>query len=157
MKYFAFGLLMTALALLAATDDETLRGVGLSRMKTAYLKDLGAKFADGTLKERALARLDDEAVVERVSAVKGIGRWTAEMFLMFHLRRPDVLPVGDLGVRNAFKRMYKLPGQPTADEMVEMAEPWRPYRSLGTWYLWQSFDFVLMGEDNRPRTRPSEA
>jgi DNA-3-methyladenine glycosylase II len=140
---------------LLATDDETLRAAGLSRQKTAYLKDLAAHFADGRLKDKELDKLSDEEVVERVVQVKGIGRWTAEMFLMFQLRRPDILPVDDLGVRNAFKRMYGLEDVPGAETMRELAEAWRPYRSLGTWYLWQSFDFVLMGEDNRPRTRPS--
>ena len=140
---------------LLATDDDRLRAAGLSRQKTAYLKDLAAHFADGRLKDKELDRLPDEGVIERVVQVKGIGRWTAEMFLMFQLRRPDILPVDDLGVRNAFKRMYNLDEVPNAEKMLELAEPWRPYRSLGTWYLWQSFDFVLMGEDNRPRTRPS--
>jgi DNA-3-methyladenine glycosylase II len=140
---------------LLATDDETLRAAGLSRQKLAYLRDLAAHFADGRLKDKELEKLSDEEVIERVVQVKGIGRWSAEMFLMFQLRRPDILPVDDLGVRNAFKRMYGLDEVPTADKMREIAEPWRPYRSLGTWYLWQSFDFVLMGEDNRPRTRPS--
>lgn len=140
---------------LLAADDEALRAAGLSRQKTAYLKDLAAHFADGRLKDKELEKLSDDEVVERVVQVKGIGRWTAEMFLIFQLRRPDILPVDDLGVRNAFKRMYGLAEAPGADKMRELAEPWRPYRSLGTWYLWQSFDFVLMGEDNRPRTRPS--
>jgi 3-methyladenine DNA glycosylase/8-oxoguanine DNA glycosylase len=140
---------------LLATEDDTLRAAGLSRQKTAYLKDLAAHFADGRLRDKELEKLSDQEVIERVVQVKGVGRWTAEMFLIFQLRRPDILPVDDLGVRNAFKRMYGLDEAPSAEKMRELAEPWRPYRSLGTWYLWQSFDFVLMGEDNRPRTRPS--
>jgi DNA-3-methyladenine glycosylase II len=142
---------------LLKTSDEKLRSVGLSRQKTVYLKDLAAKILDGTINEAELPSMSDEDIIEHVTAVKGIGRWTAEMFLMFQLRRPDILPVDDLGVRNAFKRMYKLDEVPKPAQMIDMAESWRPYRSLGTWYLWQSFDFVLMGEDNRPRTRPSEA
>jgi DNA-3-methyladenine glycosylase II len=141
---------------LLALDDDTLRGAGLSRQKLAYLRDLAAHFGDGRLKDKELHKLPDEEIIERVVQVKGIGRWSAEMFLIFQLRRPDVLPVDDLGVRNAFRRMYGLDEPPTPAKMVEIAEPWRPYRSLGTWYLWQSFDFTLMGETNRPRTRPSE-
>lgn len=132
------------------TTDEALRAAGLSRQKAAYLKDLAAHFLDGRLVDEDLPKLSDDELVERVSAVKGIGRWTAEMFLMFHLRRPDIMPIDDLGVRNAFRRIYGLEEAPKPQEMLELSEPWRPYRSLGTWYLWQSFDFVLMGEDNRP-------
>ncbi|MPZ24047.1 MAG: DNA-3-methyladenine glycosylase 2 family protein [Dehalococcoidia bacterium] len=138
---------------LIATDDETLRASGLSRQKLSYLKDLAAHVLDGGIVDDEIAALSDEEIIERVSSVKGIGRWTAEMLLIFHLQRPDVLPVDDLGVRNAFRRLYNLPEAPKAPEMIELAEPWRPYRSLGTWYLWQSFDFNLMGETNVPGTR----
>ncbi|HEU4760648.1 MAG TPA: hypothetical protein VFT91_11805, partial [Dehalococcoidia bacterium] len=114
---------------LAATDEQ-LRGAGLSRQKTAYLRDLAEKFDSGQLAEDEFARLDDEEVIRRVSAVKGIGRWTAEMFLIFSLGRPDVLPVDDLGVRRGFQRTYSLADLATPEEMRGLAEPWRPYRSV---------------------------
>jgi DNA-3-methyladenine glycosylase II len=122
---------------LRATDDD-LRSAGLSRQKVIYLRDLADKFASGDLSEDDFAHLDDEAVIERVSAVKGIGRWTAEMFLMFSLGRPDVLPVDDLGVRKGMQITYGLADMPKADVMREIAEPWRPYRSVGTWYMWRA-------------------
>ncbi|HEY5641022.1 MAG TPA: DNA-3-methyladenine glycosylase [Dehalococcoidia bacterium] len=122
---------------LRATDDE-LRAAGLSRQKMAYLRDLSEKFASGELSEDEFAGLDDEAVIERVTLVKGIGRWTAEMFLMFSLGRPDVLPVDDLGVRRGMEVTYGLKELPMPDVMREIAEPWRPYRSVGTWYMWRS-------------------
>jgi 3-methyladenine DNA glycosylase/8-oxoguanine DNA glycosylase len=122
---------------LAATDEE-LRAAGLSRQKTLYLRDLADKFASGELSEGEFHHLDDEAVIERVTLVKGIGRWTAEMFLMFSLGRPDVMPVDDLGVRRGMQITYGLPDMPKPDQMREIAEPWRPYRSVGTWYMWRA-------------------
>jgi DNA-3-methyladenine glycosylase II len=122
---------------LAATDDQ-LRAAGLSRQKTAYLRDLADKFASGDLTEDGFAHLDDEEVIRQVAAVKGVGRWTAEMFLIFSLGRPDVLPVDDLGVRRAMQIAYALPDLPNPEEMRRIAEPWRPYRSAGTWYMWRS-------------------
>jgi DNA-3-methyladenine glycosylase II len=132
---------------LLATDDETLRGAGLSRQKLSYLKDLAARALDGTV-SFDVDRLEDDEIVDSLSQIKGIGRWSVEMLLIFELRRPDVLPVDDLGVRNSFKRLYDLPEPPGHAQMREIAEPWRPHRSLGTWYLWQSTRFVLMGETN---------
>jgi 3-methyladenine DNA glycosylase/8-oxoguanine DNA glycosylase len=128
---------------LLACAEDSLREAGLSRQKLAYLRDLAEKFASGELNEAELALLDDEAVIRRVTAVKGIGRWTAEMLLIFTLGRPDVLPVDDLAVRRAFQRLYALDHLPKAEEMVRIAEPWRPYRSVGTWYLWRSANVVL--------------
>ena len=122
---------------LQATDEE-LRAAGLSRQKTMYLRDLCEKFGSGELAEDEFDDLDDEAVIERVTLVKGIGRWTAEMFLMFSLGRPDVLPVDDLGVRRGMEVTYGLKELPKPDMMREIAEPWRPYRSVGTWYMWRS-------------------
>jgi len=133
--------------LLAASDEE-LRAAGLSRQKMAYLRDLSDKFASGALGEEDFALLDDEAVIERVSSVKGIGRWTGEMFLIFSLGRPDVLPVDDLGVRRGMQITYGLPDLPKPDEMRRVAEPWRPYRSAGTWYMWRSLG-VELPEDGR--------
>ena len=131
--------------LLAASDDQ-LRGAGLSRQKTVYLRDLAHKFASGELIEHEFAHLDDEEVIRRVTSVKGIGRWTAEMFLIFSLGRPDVLPVDDLGVRRGFQTTYALRELPKPEEMQRIAEPWRPYRSVGTWYMWRSLGVALPEE-----------
>ncbi len=122
---------------LAATDDD-LRAAGLSRQKLTYLRDLAEKFADGTLREDEFADLDDEEVIRRVTQVKGIGRWTGEMFLMFSLGRSDVLPVDDLGVQRGMELTYGLKGPPKPDEMRKIAEPWHPYRSAGSWYMWRA-------------------
>lgn len=131
-----------------AASDEQLRAAGLSRQKTAYLRDLAEKFASGELREGDFAGLDDEGVIQKVTTVKGIGRWTAEMFLIFSLGRPDVLPVDDLGVRRGMQIAYGLPELPNPDEMRRIGEPWRPYRSAGTWYMWRSLG-VALPEDGR--------
>jgi len=128
--------------LLEASDDQ-LRTAGLSRQKMAYLRDLADKFASGALSEDGFEELDDEEVIERVSTVKGIGRWTGEMFLIFSLGRPDVLPVDDLGVRRGMQIAYGLAELPKPEEMRRIAEPWRPYRSAGTWYMWRSLGVAL--------------
>jgi len=128
---------------LLEASDEQLRMAGLSRQKMAYLRDLADKFASGMLSEDGFEELDDEAVIQRVSAVKGIGRWTGEMFLIFSLGRPDVLPVDDLGVRRGMQIAYGLSELPKPDEMRRIAEPWRPYRSGGTWYMWRSLGVAL--------------
>jgi len=121
-----------------ALDDQALRGVGLSGQKVGYLRDLCSRIVDGRLVLEELDALDDEAVIERLTAVKGFGRWTAEMFLMFRLHRPDVLPVDDLGIVTAIQRVYKLRKRPDAKRVLKMGEAWRPYRSVASWYLWQS-------------------
>ena len=128
---------------LLAASDEQLRGAGLSRQKMVYLRDLADKFASGELSEGVLHEFDDEEVIKRVSAVKGIGRWTGEMFLIFSLGRPDVLPVDDLGVRRGMQITYGLADLPKPDEMRTIAEPWQPYRSAGTWYMWRSLGVAL--------------
>ena len=128
---------------LLAASDEQLRGAGLSRQKMVYLRDLADKFASGELSEGVLHEFDDEEVIKRVSAVKGIGRWTGEMFLIFSLGRPDVLPVDDLGVRRGMQIAYALADLPKPDEMRSIAESWRPYRSAGTWYMWRSLGVAL--------------
>jgi 3-methyladenine DNA glycosylase/8-oxoguanine DNA glycosylase len=130
-------------AALLAASDEQLRAAGLSRQKMVYLRDLADKFASGELSEGVLHEFDDEEVIKRVSAVKGIGRWTGEMFLIFSLGRPDVLPVDDLGVRRGMQITYGLADLPKPEEMREIAEPWRPYRSAGTWYMWRSLGVAL--------------
>src|SRR5438132_6239195 len=123
---------------IAALDDDALRKVGLSGQKIGYLRDLSARIADGRLRLDELDLLSDDDVIERLTAVKGFGRWTAEMFLMFRLHRPDVLPVGDPGSVNAIQRLYGLRKRPDAKRILKMGEPWRPYRSVASWYLWQT-------------------
>jgi DNA-3-methyladenine glycosylase II len=118
--------------------DDVLRGVGLSGQKVGYLRDLCARIADRRLRLDELEGLDDEQVIERLTSVKGFGRWTAEMFLMFRLHRPDVLPVGDLGIVTAIQRLYRLRKRPDARRILKIGEAWRPYRSVASWYLWQT-------------------
>lgn len=119
-----------------ALPDGQLRTAGLSRAKAAYMKDLAARVTAGDIKLNRLSRLDDEAIVTSLTSVKGIGRWTVEMFLIFRLGRPDVWPVADLGIRNAVARAYSL--DPTVDNLAAVSEPWRPWRSVASWYLWQT-------------------
>jgi DNA-3-methyladenine glycosylase II len=123
---------------IAALDERTLRGVGLSGQKVSYLRDLSARIVDGRLDLDALELLPDEAVIERLIEVKGFGRWTAEMFLMFRLHRPDVLPVDDLGIQNAIQRLYRMRKRPTVARMLKLGDAWKPYRSVASWYLWQT-------------------
>ena len=123
------------------TPAERLRSAGLSNNKTAALRDLAARTIDGTVPSMALARrMDDEALVERLTVVRGIGRWTVEMLLIFRLGRPDVLPVGDLGVRKGYARTFRSRGLPTAEAIRRRAERWRPYRSVASWYLWRAVE-----------------
>ena len=119
-------------------DDETFRGAGLSRQKMGYLRDLALHIADGRLNLTELPALPDDEVVQRITAVKGMGEWSAHMFLMFHLGRPDILPVGDLGVRNGMKETYNLEATPTPKEALQLGQPWAPYRSVGAWYMWRA-------------------
>lgn len=126
-------------ALLALTDDQ-LREAGLSRQKTMYVRDLAAKAASGELPLHTLHELSDEDVVEAIIKVKGLGRWSAEMFLMFRLRRPDVLPVDDLGIVTAIQRLYGLRKRPKPDRIRKIGEAWRPYRTVACWYLWRSLE-----------------
>ena len=123
-----------------ATDPEELRGVGLSRAKAAYLRSLAEHVIDGELQLDRLTELSDEDVAAQLTAVKGLGQWTADMFLIFHLGRPDVLAVGDLGIRRAAQLAYGLDALPAPDELERLALPWRPYRSLACLYLWRSLD-----------------
>jgi DNA-3-methyladenine glycosylase II len=124
----------------AATPDALLRGAGLSTQKLGYLRDLCNRIETGQLPLDVLDRMDDEAVIEILTQVKGVGRWTAEMFLIFRLLRPDVLPVGDLGIVKAVQRAYKLRKAPSADRLTRIGEAWRPYRSVACWYLWASLN-----------------
>jgi len=129
---------------LIATNDEQLRAAGVSRQKAGYMRSLAEHFADGSLSDRHLRNASDDEVIEHVTQVKGIGRWTADMLLLFCLGRPDVLPVGDLGVRSSMRNAYGLDDLPTPARMEEIAEPWRPYRSAATWYLWRRTDIVTL-------------
>ena len=117
-----------------------IRAAGLSRPKISYLRDLAQHVEDGALELERLDELSDEEVIEQLTAVKGIGEWSAHMFLMFHLGRPDVLPVGDQGIRNAVKTQYRLRKVPDAKRLEKIAKPWRPYRTLACLYLWSSLD-----------------
>jgi DNA-3-methyladenine glycosylase II len=121
---------------------EDLRGCGLSGRKTEYVRDLAAHVLSGELELERLDQLGDEEVIEEIVAVRGLGQWTAEMFLMFHLERPDVLSGGDLGIRKAIQVEYGLEEMPTPTRVVEIGEPWRPHRSLASLYLWESLAAV---------------
>jgi DNA-3-methyladenine glycosylase II len=123
---------------LAADPEELRAAAGLSRAKVGYLRSLAEHVLSGELELERLHELDDEQVIAELVAVKGLGVWSAQMFTMFHLQRPDVLPVGDLGIRRAIERAYGLPGLPDPGEMEALAEPWRPYRTLACRYLWRS-------------------
>lgn len=138
-------------AAIAAHSDEVLRSVGLSGQKVGYLRDLSARIVDGRLNLDELEGLPDEAVIERLVSVKGFGRWTAEMFLMFRLHRPDVLPGGDLGIVVAIQRLYKLRKRPDAKRVLKIGEAWRPYRSVASWYLWQSLKSEVSTLTNKVR------
>jgi DNA-3-methyladenine glycosylase II len=124
----------------AAVTDQQLRDVGLSVQKISYLRDLSSRIQSGSLPLSALESLSDSDVIEMLTQVKGIGQWTAEMFLMFRLQRPDVLPVGDLGIVKAVQRAYGLRKTPDAARLLKIGETWRPYRSVACWYLWASLD-----------------
>ena len=125
---------------LDALTDAQLRQVGMSRQKSVYVRDLSAKAASGELHLDRLAEMTDDQVIEALTKVKGLGRWSAEMFLMFRLRRPDVLPVDDLGIVNAIHRLYKLRKRPDAKRIRRLGEAWRPYRTVACWYLWRSLE-----------------
>ena len=121
---------------------EQLRSVGLSQQKASYIADLSCKVNDGTVDLRGIGRLSDERVVETLTQVKGIGRWTAQMFLIFSLGRPDVFPHDDLGVRTAIRDRYGLEDLPNKATSHEIAAPWRPYSSVASWYCWRSLDLA---------------
>jgi DNA-3-methyladenine glycosylase II len=129
---------------LAVMTDEHLREAGISRQKASYFRSIGELFASGALSDRKLLRANDDHIVEAVTQIRGVGRWTADMLLMFCIGRPDVLPVGDLGIQNAMKKAYGVDGAIKPERMIEIAEPWRPYRSAGSWYLWRSTDILTL-------------
>lgn len=129
-----------------AASDADLRSVGLSGMKASFIKDLSQRVVDGSLRLADFDDMGDEEVIEALTNVRGIGRWTAEMFLMFRLHRPDVLPVGDLGIVRAMQRAYRLRKVPTPERMTKIGEAWRPYRSIACWYLWASLENKPLSE-----------
>jgi DNA-3-methyladenine glycosylase II len=131
---------------LARVTDTQMRAAGISRQKAGYLRDLCDKVQSGAVPLSHVDQMSDEEVITALTQVKGIGRWTAEMFLIFRLQRPDVLPLGDLGIVTAIQKSYGLRKKPTADRMRKLGEAWRPYRSIACWYLWRSLD-------NEPRVR----
>jgi DNA-3-methyladenine glycosylase II len=123
-----------------ALDGDRMRACGLSWAKVASVQDLAKKVADGSLSLGSLDALDDADVIEALTQVRGIGQWSAEMFLIFRLGRPDILPVGDVGVQRAMRKLYGLRKHPSPARMTALARPWRPYRSVACWYLWRSLD-----------------
>jgi DNA-3-methyladenine glycosylase II len=137
-----FGGIPSPSALSAATDEE-LRAAGISRQKASYFRSIGEHFSSGALSDRRLLRASDDDVIAAVTQIRGVGRWTADMLLMFCIGRPDVLPVGDLGIQNAMRDAYGA-DRLTPAQMEEIAAPWRPYRSAGSWYLWRRGDIVTL-------------
>ena len=129
-------------ASVAALDESAMRAAGLSRSKVAYLKDLAHHFTAGTLRPRRWSRMDDEAVIADLVQVKGIGRWSAEMFLIFFLMRPNVLPLADIGLQRAIERHYNEGEELDREDLRRIATPWEPWASVATWYLWRSLDPV---------------
>ena len=127
-------------AQLLETTDDALRGAGLSRQKLAYLRDLAAKVHTGEVPLARVGRMPDEEVVTHLTHVKGIGRWTAQMFLIFRLGRPDVLPELDLGIQNAIQRAYGLRERPAPADVLRIGETWRPHATIASWYLWRSLE-----------------
>ena len=131
---------------LVGTPDDALRGCGFSRAKTASIKDIATRSLDGTIPpRRALARMKDEAIIERLVEARGVGRWTVEMFLMFTLGRPDVLPVDDYGVRLGYKIAYCKRTLPKPKALAKFGERWAPYRTTASWYLWRAVDLSRAG------------
>jgi DNA-3-methyladenine glycosylase II len=134
---------LTPAGILKLSDAE-MRAVGLSKQKTSYLRDLSEKTNAGLLEFERLPNLSEQEVIDHLTQVKGIGVWTAHMFLMFTLRRPDILPTGDYGVQAAMKKLYRKRKWPKPAVMEKIAKPWTPYRSIACWYLWQSLDVKTM-------------
>jgi DNA-3-methyladenine glycosylase II len=128
-----------------SVPEVALRGAGLSAAKAASIRDLAMRVEAGEVKLGRMGRLPDDEVVRELTLVRGIGRWTAEMFLMFQLGRPDVWPIDDLGVRKGYSLIYGLPGMPLARDLEPLGEPFRPYRSVVAWYCWRAVDTIIPG------------
>jgi 3-methyladenine DNA glycosylase/8-oxoguanine DNA glycosylase len=133
-------------AAILARSDEELRSVGLSRQKAAAIRSLAEHFASGELGTEAFEHWEDEEIITHLTRVRGVGRWTAEMFLIFDLRRPDVLPVNDVGINRAIQRQYGLEAMPLPDDVRRIGAPWRPFASAACWYLWRTEDVRLVVE-----------
>lgn len=140
---------------LGALSEDQLRQVGISRQKALYLRDLCLKVLGGEVTLDRIEDLPDEDIIAALTRVKGVGRWTAEMFLMFRLHRPDVLPVGDLGILTAVQRAYGLRKRPTPARLLALGDQWRPYRSIACWYLWRSLDAGGLLPSTNSRARPN--
>jgi DNA-3-methyladenine glycosylase II len=142
-----------------ATPDETLRTAGLSRQKLSYLKDLAAKVESGVVPLAAdtIDHLPDDEIIERLVQVKGIGRWTVQMFLMFRLGRPDVLPELDLGIQNAIRRAYRLRKQPGPKDVKRIGKHWTPHASVASWYLWRSLEGAAPTSKKKPAEKHAKA
>jgi DNA-3-methyladenine glycosylase II len=130
-----------------AASQKDLLGAGLSRQKSLYLRDLSLFFEEKRMPRKRIGRLGDKEVIDLLTEIKGIGRWTAEMFLIFRLNREDVFPFGDLGLRKAIGHHYNTPEFNDRATLETITEPWRPYRTIAAWYLWRSGDGTLLGED----------
>lgn len=133
-------------AAVLALEDEQMRSAGLSRQKVASIRSLAEHFAAGELGTEQFETWDDEEIITHLTRVRGIGRWSAEMFLMFHLRRPDVLPVNDIGINRAIQRQYGLEAMPKPAEVKRVGEPWHPFATVACWYLWRTEDVKLLVE-----------
>jgi 3-methyladenine DNA glycosylase/8-oxoguanine DNA glycosylase len=138
-------------------DDDVIRASGFSRAKVVFLRDLATHVVENRLMLDNLHQLEDAAVIEQLTAVKGIGTWTAEVFMLFRLLRPDVFPVDDLGLVKAAQRVYGLRQRPTRQKLLKMAETWRPYRSVAAWYLWRSLAFETQANGGRRRGATSRS
>ncbi len=143
---------LTPQSLLALTDEQ-LRSVGLSKQKAGYIRDLAQKTYAGELDFAALPALSDEEIIAKLTAIKGIGVWTAQMFLIFALQRPDVMPTLDYGIRAAMKKAYRMRKLPTPKRMLKLAQKWRPYCSIACWYLWRSVDVATIADGKEPKKR----
>jgi DNA-3-methyladenine glycosylase II len=130
------------------TSEEDLRAAGLSRNKAASVRDLAAKSLDGSVPLTGMEQLPDDEIVTRLSAVRGIGVWTAEMFLIFHLRRLDVWPIGDLGVRKGYARAFELDAVPSPKQLAPLGESFRPFRTVAAWYCWRAVETITPGAQN---------
>jgi DNA-3-methyladenine glycosylase II len=145
IKYYN-NVMPTPMEIISTSDIELKSKIGLSSKKVQYLKDLSTRVVEQKLDLDLLSTMSDEEVINQLIQVKGIGRWTAEMFLIFCLGRPDVLPVTDLGIRKAMQKIYSIPELPKPAEMLAIAQPWRPHRTVATWYLWKSLSkFTSIG------------
>lgn len=131
-------------AAVLAMDDEKMRGAGLSRQKTASIRSLAGHFASGELGSEQFDSWEDEEIIAHLTRVRGIGRWTAEMFLIFHLHRPDVLPVNDVGINRAIMKQYGLVAMPAPEDVRAIGSPWRPWATVACWYLWRTEDVRLL-------------